>query len=263
MKRHKLNHLFIPDVQAKPGVPLDHLEALGNYIVDKKPTKLICIGDFADMPSLSSYEQPGTSKAEGQRYSEDIAASHQAMQRLLNPVWQYNNKRYSQKKAQYRPEMHMFYGNHENRIERAVAQNPRHFEGVISLDDLEYEGYGWKTYPYKEIEVIDGIAYSHTFSNPDSLINSEVTGTIENRLKLLGISFSMGHQQCYKYGIRHNAIGQRLHGLVAGKFYMHDEDYLGPQGNNDWSGVILKQQVRDGMYDPQTISMEYLLEEYL
>ena len=44
-------HIVIPDVQAKPGVPLDHLTWGGNYIAEKKPDAIICIGDFADMPS--------------------------------------------------------------------------------------------------------------------------------------------------------------------------------------------------------------------
>lgn len=44
-------HLVIPDVQAKDGVPLDHLEWIGRYIADKRPDVIVCIGDFADMPS--------------------------------------------------------------------------------------------------------------------------------------------------------------------------------------------------------------------
>jgi hypothetical protein len=52
-----MKHLFIPDVQAKEGVPFDHLDWIGRFIVDKKPDVIIQAGDFADMPSLSSYDR--------------------------------------------------------------------------------------------------------------------------------------------------------------------------------------------------------------
>ena len=45
-------HLVIPDCQVKSDVPLENLEWIGRYIVDKKPDVIINIGDFADMPSL-------------------------------------------------------------------------------------------------------------------------------------------------------------------------------------------------------------------
>ena len=57
--------LFIPDTQIKNGVNLDHIQALGNYILDKKPDIIVCIGDWWDMPSLSSYEKKGSKYFEG------------------------------------------------------------------------------------------------------------------------------------------------------------------------------------------------------
>ena len=53
-------HVVIPDTQAKPGVPTDHLRWIGQYIVDEfrdLPIKIIHLGDHADMPSLSSYDK--------------------------------------------------------------------------------------------------------------------------------------------------------------------------------------------------------------
>ncbi len=48
-------HLIIPDCQVKPGHDYNYLKAIGNYIVKKRPDVIVNIGDFADMPSLSSY----------------------------------------------------------------------------------------------------------------------------------------------------------------------------------------------------------------
>ncbi len=42
-------------------------------------------GDFADMPSLSSYDI-GKKTFEGRRYKADIEAAHSAMEALLAPI---------------------------------------------------------------------------------------------------------------------------------------------------------------------------------
>ena len=67
-------HLVIPDVQIKPGQDLSFLRVIGEYIVEKQPDVIVCLGDFADMPSLSSYDV-GKKSFEGRRYKDDIKAS--------------------------------------------------------------------------------------------------------------------------------------------------------------------------------------------
>ena len=48
-----MKHCVIPDVQAKDGCDISYLADVGKYIVEKKPDVIVCLGDFADMPSLS------------------------------------------------------------------------------------------------------------------------------------------------------------------------------------------------------------------
>jgi hypothetical protein len=152
-------HLVIPDVQAKAGVPLDHLQWIGNYIVEKKPDVIVQIGDFADMPSLSRYDQ-GKLQGEGRRYGHDINAVHRAMDTLLKPLQDYNRTA----DEKYKPELHLTMGNHEYRILREVEDNPK-YEGKFSYNDLAYEDYGWKVYPFLEVAEIDGVEYSHYFTS--------------------------------------------------------------------------------------------------
>src|ERR1035437_3365549 len=64
-------HLIIPDCQVHSGVPTQHLEWVGKYIAQKRPDVIVCIGDFADMPSLCSYDK-GKKSFEGRRYVLDI-----------------------------------------------------------------------------------------------------------------------------------------------------------------------------------------------
>ena len=70
-------HLVLPDVQSKPGVSSDHLEWIGNYIAEKQPDTIICIGDWWDMPSLSAYDK-GKLSYEGRRYVKDVKAGRGA-----------------------------------------------------------------------------------------------------------------------------------------------------------------------------------------
>jgi len=82
-------HFVLPDVQAKDGNDFTFLSCIGKYIVDKKPDVIICIGDFADMESLSSYDV-GKKSFEGRSYQKDIQAAREAMDALLVPIYEYN-----------------------------------------------------------------------------------------------------------------------------------------------------------------------------
>src|SRR6187551_190157 len=74
-------HIVIPDVQARPGVRLDHLDWVGNYIAEKQPDVVVCIGDFADMEALSKYDV-GTIRGENKRLQKDLIVAREAMDRL-------------------------------------------------------------------------------------------------------------------------------------------------------------------------------------
>lgn len=250
-------HFVLPDVQAKEGIDFAYLTKIGKYIVDKKPDTLICIGDFADMPSLSSYDV-GKKSFEGKRYVKDIEASHEAMQALLQPLVDFNNKARKNKEKLYKPRMVLTLGNHENRINRAV-ENDSKLEGVLSIKDLGYEHYGWEVYPFLEVVVIDGIAYSHYFTT--GLMGRPVT-TASACLSKKHMSCIQGHQQGLQIATGHKADGGMLTSIIAGSCYEHDEDYLGPQGNKHWRGFLMLHDVQDGEFDLMPVSLSYINKRY-
>ena len=43
---------------------------------------------------------------------------------------------------------------------------------------------------------------------------------------------------------------------------MHDYDYLTPQGEAYWRGVIMKNEVHDGQYDIMPLSLDYMLRKW-
>ncbi len=253
------DHLVIPDTQIKPGVPLAHLEACGNYIVAKQPKVIIHLGDHWDMPSLSKYDV-GTIKIEGARYVDDVAAGYIGMDMLLNPLWEYNHKRARQKMKQYKPRMIFLVGNHEHRITRAANENPK-FEDKISLKDLEIDKFGWEVSDFLVPTLVDGVAYSHYFYNPMS--GHPWGGKTNTKLNNIGFSFTQGHQQGKDSFEKSLANGKVLRGLVVGSFYQHEEEYKGPQANNHWRGIIHKHEVKDGNYCLTELSLEYLLRRWL
>lgn len=251
-------HLVIPDVQAKAGVPLDHLDWIAKLILDEKPDVIVCIGDFADMPSLSMYDV-GKASAEGRRYRDDIKAAHDAMDRLVGPLHAYNIKRRQFKEKTYNPRMVMTLGNHEHRIVRAADNDPK-FASTIDLDDLQYKESGWEVHPFLEVVVIDGIAYSHFHA----------TGVMGRPASSARIMVAKKHMSCTMGHVQHTDIdmtqtradGQPLIGLFCGVCYLHNEPYLGPQGNNVRRQVVIKRNVSDGNYEPEFISLETLRKRY-
>ena len=79
--------LIIPDPHANPDYDNDRFKALGKFIMHEKPEVIVCLGDMADLPSLSSYDR-GTKGFEGRRYRKDIEATHQAqIQRKTKEEW--------------------------------------------------------------------------------------------------------------------------------------------------------------------------------
>lgn len=248
-------HFILPDVQAKPGQDFTFLRKIGEYVLEKKPEKIICLGDFADMPSLSSYDV-GKKVFEGRRYTKDIEAAMEAMEAFLGPIREFNNKAKRNKEKLYRPEMHLTLGNHCDRITRAINNDPK-LEGLISLKDLGYEEFGWKVYPFLDVVVIDGIAYSHYFTS--GLMGRPATSA-NAQLNKTHMSCVSGHQQGLQIATGKTGDGRLIHSIIAGSCYTDYEDYLGRQGNNHWRGALMLNDVNDGDFDIMPLRLKYLME---
>jgi len=250
-------HLVIPDCQVRPGDDLTYLEHIGKYLVEKQPDVIICIGDFADMPSLSSYDI-GKKSFEGKRYVSDIASSHGGMEALLGPLWSFNKSRVRQHKSRYVPRMVLTLGNHENRINKAV-ENDAKLEGVLDINHLKYKEYGWEVFPFLEVVVIDGVAYSHYFTTGTA---GRPASSAQVQLTKKHMSCVAGHQQGLQIAMGNRADGSQITSIIAGSCYEHDEDYMGPQGNKHWRGVLMLHDVHDGNFDVMPVSLKYLRKKY-
>lgn len=241
------SHAYIPDIQIRMDIPWDHIMWAAAEVAERRPSVIIQGGDFGDMPSLSSYDK-GKFGYETRRYEADIRAIELGWEMLDGPI---------RKVRGYHPRKIFTRGNHEDRISRALSYDPYLIDTIILEDADPPEG--WEVYEYREVVFVDGVGYSHFFYNP--MTGRPYGGTIDNRLKQIGYSFTMGHQQTLQTGIRY--VGNRqIRGTVAGAFYLHDEDYKGPQGNHHWRGILFKTHVRDGQYDIEEMSVERLCRKY-
>jgi len=243
-------HIVIPDCQVRKGVNTDHLEACGNYIAEKRPDTIVCLGDFADMPSLGTHDQKGSMSYEHRRYQQDIHAAQGAMTRLVKPFKGVKG---------YDPRMVMILGNHEDRIRRTVENDPK-LEGVIHTNDLAYSFYGWKVQPFLKPAKIDGIMYNHYF--PSGVMGRPITAA-SRILSKYHQSCIAGHQQGRDVAYARHADGKTLTAIIAGSFYSHDEEYLDAITNSHWRGIYMLNEVKAGTFDECPVSLNFLKRKYL
>ena len=69
----------------------------------------------------------------------------------------------------------------------------------------------------------------------------------------------MGHVQTFDMAVHKKT--QNI-AMMVGTCYLHDEDYLGPQGNNVRRQIVVLHEVEDGKFDPMLVSLKYLEKAY-
>lgn len=252
-KKEKLgrSHMVIPDTQVKPDVPIDHFRWIANYALEMRPDVIIQIGDWADMHSLSAYDK-GKRSYEGRRYVRDIDAANTSLDIFEKTIEDYNR---SHPSDAYTPDKHLTYGNHEHRIIRATDLDAA-LHGKLTLDDLDFDRRGWNCHQFLEVVTIDGVQYSHYFI---SGAMGRPVSSAAALLKARGGSATMGHVQ--RMDVAFHPQTQRI-GMFCGTCYQHNEEYLGPQGNDAPRQIIMKHEVEDGRYDLMCVSLNFLKKRY-
>lgn len=249
--------LVIPDCQVKEGVPLDHLTWAGKAIVDYKPDVVVNMGDFADMPSLSSHDKAGSKYFEGLRYKKDIDIAKIAMACLLQPLDDEQERQRRNKEKIYKPRMIMLLGNHENRIDRAINNSPL-LDGLISTKDLGYER-DWEVHEFLHPVFIEGVGFNHYWPVGAMGRPAASPAAIISKLHMSCIA---GHQQGKQIAYGKRADGKSICAAVVGSYYLHDESYMDQLSNRHWRGLLILNDVKDGQFDEMLLSIDYLERKY-
>lgn len=248
--------LVVPDPHAKPGVSNRRFDWLGKLIYDLRVKTVVCMGDFADMESLCTYDR-GKKGFEGRRYKADIEAAIDAQGRLLRPFTRHKKKR---------PHFVMLEGNHEHRIHRAVEAEAI-LDGTIGIEDLGYEDM-WELVRYRGstpgILDIDGISFAHFFT-------SGIMGRVISGEHPAYQIICKKHQSCVgahshvrDYCERNSANRRRIQAWVAGCYLdpTQEEGYAGEANSMWWRGVLHLKPDGNGSWDYETISIERIRKAY-
>lgn len=250
--KHGLKIALLMDTQVMPGVPLEHLGWYGEYIGEKKPDVIVCMGDFGDFPSLSMFGR-NQRDFHQHRYAKDIAAFHEGMQLFLAPI-----EAAKAADPTWKPYMEFLEGNHETHIERFTQENPI-LEGSMSMDDLCLEEYGWRVHPFLQPVAIGGVAFCHYF--PSGVMGKPISSA-PALLRKLHMSAVAGHQQGREIAYARRADGGNLTAIISGSFYQHKYKYLSPFTNAHWRGTYFLHEVKDGQFDEMALSIDYLRRRY-
>lgn len=216
-------------------------------VADLGPDVVIDIGDWADMGSLSHFDY-GKRSYEGRRYWRDVEQAVRARETFNNAL------------GGVRPRLIHCRGNHEQRIEKLIDDDPR-LHGFISTDDLQVKELGWEEFNFMVPAVVDGIAYAHYFP---SGVNGKAVGgmNLASSLIRLGLmSCVQGHSHTFDYTERTRADGQKVLGMSVGCYFKHPMKWS-TTNHMYWRGIVVIRNVRDGFGTIEQHSMEAIEAKY-
>jgi len=248
-----ISHMVVGDQHCTPEESNERFLWLGRMIKDVKPTKVIFMGDFADCYSLNSYDKGTKGFMDNASYAADVRHTIEAQELIKEgcgaATWN-------------RTEFHMLEGNHDRgRHDRALSVSPE-FDGIISMDNLEYAKYNDYVHKFLDTPIIDGIMYSHYLKGGNS--GRPISGVNHARSLVMAAhqSVSVGHSHLFSHYHHHTAEGKSINGLVTGCYFSAAHGYA-KQSEKWWDrGIIMKRHVVDGMYDIEWISLKNIENRY-
>lgn len=197
------------------------------------------------MPSLCRYDLGKTGpRFEGRRYWRDIDASIDADARLEHALGGYRV-----------PRKIRCLGNHEDRINQ-LADREGHLHGVVSVEDMMPQEFGWEAHPPGEHVEVQGILLSHTYKEVRSAMAPKYP--CNNCLNAHHRSFIFGHD--HRLGFLRD---RDIHILDVGCYFDYEHDWLSKAEQRKWSrGVAVLRDVRDGRFDLDWWSIERMEARY-
>lgn len=261
--------LVIGDAHADPNFSNERFDALGRFIVDRRPDNIVQIGDWGNLDSISFHNHGRPLLQEGQRLALDLDAMRDAYERVMTPLWTEWERARKSKRKRYDPKRYWVEGNHEDRVRRFLEGNPV-LEGFVPESDLVgAEPDGWEVVPYREYVFINGTGFTHV---PINDAHQPVSG------KYMAMRAAERHAGTIVFGHNHrrellsvNRVtegtthGTRVDALSAGCFFDYDPEYVrGGLGNLAWwRGLVLLTHVGYSRVDIETISIDRVKEQYL
>lgn len=242
--------LVIGDVHNAPGQTMEHIKALNRYIKATQPDRIVIIGDWVEMGSLSRFDTIGSKSMEGMRIEADIHAGEDALFLLLQAG-----------KGIVDIPIIFTEGNHEDRFNRMMEEHPK-LTGLTS-PEARFRAYGVDDYvSYREYyQTPDGLNFTHVPHNNMKPIES--TYGAQKVLQSMEGSVVYGHTHKLDFSSLKRNQGSAIYALNVG-CYIHpsaDPAYMKGKIKNWWRGVVVVKHARKGRWQGEfeTVSMDRLL----
>lgn len=259
--------LAIPDQHININSNLRRFEALGNLVVERKPDYIVNGGDMVEMSCL--YGIHGKKSWSFRPETADVVESELQRARLANELlfnetFNLANRRISQKKRPYWPITHYCFGNHDHRAVLYWNMNRGEFNERTNQTLNEWLGFDeyWdNVHDFQKPIEIEGIVFSHHYTN-----GTAVASTVDTIGKLTAQSAVGFHSHKLEFKATKSVTNRPVYCMQGGWF--SDPDDPTPEwatGGNDWYNcvVILNGVTGKGHFEPEVISTERLIKEYL
>jgi len=244
---------------AKPEVSNERFDWLAQLIYDIRPDYVVDLGDGADMCSLNSFDTRYPQAIVSQSYEADIESYNDAQERLRKPF---------KKNKRKRPHWIGFEGNHEHRIEKAVSYDPRLKGEKYGLSFRHLQTNKWFDEYHRYVNSApalvdyDGVLYGHFVSAYKPTVGIGGKHAAHSLVAHTKCSVTVGHSHKYSYHFDGAARPNPVIGHVVGCFKGKEEAWAG-HVNQEWrTGVVIKRNIEDGVYDHEWVSIDRLREEY-
>jgi hypothetical protein len=255
--------LVIPDAHVGPDQDLTRFEKLGRLIVDRKPDRLITLGDWVSLDSMSAWDLDAPGRMENKRYYEDIAAGRAAIELTVGPLRELQEKQRKNKEKIYKPQQVFIKGNHCNRSDRYLEKHPELRQHVDVVRDLKLIESGFTDIvEYKDMIEIDGVLFTHVPMNGAAQPLSGKYG-IHRAAEIMhkSLVYAHHHRRENVNFFRHGA-DSIIQVLTAGAFFDHTESYSYGGALAYWPGLLILSHWAEGRFDVEEISLERLYQLY-
>lgn len=245
--------LVIGDAHIAPNQNLRRFVWANQLVHDLMPNRIVIIGDFVTMDSLSAWDSDKRKLMEGRRYHMDIDAGKAALSMLLDGVDKCVDIVYTE-------------GNHENRTDRYLEYHPE-LDGQVDIErdllrDIREEGFKVEYIKYKQDWTYKGVSFTHV---PIQENGKPVGGkyAVQKALAVYHNSVVFGHTHKLDTAgeHRHNALHLNQ-ALNVGCFFEHVDEYAKGSVTSYWRGLVLLDHYSENRFDFATYSLGRLRDVY-
>lgn len=173
--------LWVFDMHDHPEDNFKRQEALGNMIVAEKPRSFVMGGDGSRHDAFSTYD-----KYKQWTAAEEIAAWKNSLALMFGPLEEWNKRQASHRHKQHNMRTVLTLGNHEDRMWRALGEDPYGFGSLVDFDDITgRKRYFDEVYPFGDVVNVNGIQCTHAPRNKMNRVMAHSTAAKQSNTHLI------------------------------------------------------------------------------